>query len=89
MLTISFRTDTPAFDGQGGCRAEAARLLRVLAQRLADGHSEGAVTGKDGVRVGGWSLADHREMAEGPPEPIGNADPLYGERMDSADCGEE
>jgi hypothetical protein len=59
MITVSFRTDTAAFDPHA--RAEAARLLRIIAQRVADGHRDGVVVDLNGAKVGAWSLADHRE----------------------------
>ena len=62
MLTIAFRTDNAAFDQD--VRAEAARLLRRVAERLEVGADEGACIDANGNGVGAWSLADHRDMED-------------------------
>lgn len=60
-MTIRFETDNEAFTNQGeenpeAMRAESARILRVIADKLENGQDGGPVIDANGNKVGTWSL---------------------------------
>lgn len=65
MFTLTFRTDTAAFDDSTA--AECARILRVVAEQI-DGRvrrarlsrTDGTIRDANSNSVGGWAMADHR-----------------------------
>lgn len=55
MLKLSFKTDNAAFDGSQG-RAEVARILRDVAEKIEMGASAGDCRDENGNRVGLFTL---------------------------------
>lgn len=55
MLKIEFKTTNDVF--QPDPRAEAARLLRSIADKLEAGYTQGAAVDGYGNTVGHWSLS--------------------------------
>lgn len=56
-FALTFSTDNAAFEGENG-PAEAARILRDIAQRIEfKGDTHGTVRDINGNKVGAWSIA--------------------------------
>lgn len=54
-FSLTFDTGNAAFC-EDGLRDESARILRRVAERLADGETEGLCMDANGNRVGSWRL---------------------------------
>lgn len=53
--TVTFDTGNAAFDGGNG-PAEAAGILRRVAEKLEAGHEGGSIHDSNGNRIGSWSV---------------------------------
>lgn len=60
MFTLTFRTDTAAFDDHA-LPAEVAAILAKVTALVAAGQDEGPCHDTNGNRIGDWALINHRE----------------------------
>lgn len=64
MLRVRIDTDNDAFAGAG--EQEVARLLRVVARRVEEGHMDGVICDINGNRCGSFDL--RLELPQGEEE---------------------
>jgi hypothetical protein len=62
MLRVKIETDNAAFAGDG--EQEVARLLRIVAERVADGQLDGVIRDINGNRCGEFDLRLERVQGE-------------------------
>lgn len=55
MVTVTFKTDNEAFDGQALFQ-ESARILKIIAYSIERGNDSGNCRDINGNKVGKWSL---------------------------------
>lgn len=60
-MIIEFDTNNSAFDNSDGLhgRAEIARILRNIADKVEEGRVDGSIRDINGNRVGNWKLNDN------------------------------
>lgn len=59
MFKLEIDTGNAAFDeDNGGAGEEIARILKAVADKVADGYTEGPCTDFNGNRVGRWYLSE-------------------------------
>ncbi len=63
MFTLTINTDNEAFTPEPG--AEVARILRVIADRVEAGRTDGAAMDVNGNRVGSFAILPDRPAAGG------------------------
>lgn len=57
MFVLNITTGNAAFDEEnGGAGEEVARILKAVAEKVADGNTEGRCSDFNGNTVGTWSL---------------------------------
>lgn len=56
MFRLTFKTGNAAFQENGDPALEAARLLRVIADKLDEGYTDGPIMDANGNSVGTWRL---------------------------------